>query len=216
MSDNELRSSAERWDERYSAQDRVWSGRANPLLREVAAWLEPGRALDVGCGEGGDAVWLAEQGWRVVGLDLSSVALERAADAAAERGVGERCTWVAGDVTDGSIASGLGTDGGFDLVTSHYVHEPVEVREAAWLAGANLTRPGGILLIVGHHPDDEPPPGRGPRDPSVLFTPEDVAEALSSARGVDVETSEMRERSAVGPDGPATRRDTVVIARRRP
>jgi SAM-dependent methyltransferase len=215
MTEGEFRSRAEHWDNKYSAQDRVWSGQANPVLREVAAWLEQGKALDVGCGEGGDAIWLAERGWTVVGLDLSSVALERAAAAAAERGVGERCTWVTGDVTDGSIASGLGTDGGFDLVTSHYVHEPVDVREAAWVAGANLTAPGGVLLVVGHHPDDEPPPGRGPRDPSVLFTPEEVAEALSAAGGLDVETSEVRERSVVGPDGPTMRRDTVVVARRR-
>lgn len=215
MTEGEFRSSAERWDHKYSARDGVWSGQANPVLREVAAWLAPGKALDVGCGEGGDAIWLAEHGWKVVGLDLSSVALEHAAGAASERGVGERCTWVVGDVTDGSIASGLGTDAGFDLVTSHYVHEPVEVREAAWVAGADLTAPGGILLVVGHHPDDEPPPGRGPRDPSVLFTPEEVAEALASAGGVDVETCETRERSVVGPDGPTTRRDTVVVARRR-
>src|SRR5665811_529907 len=73
--------------------------------------------------------------------------------AAAERGVGERCTWIAGDVTQGvvasGIASGIGTDGGFDLVTSHYLHEPPEVRAAAWLAETDLTAPGGVLLIVG-------------------------------------------------------------------
>jgi SAM-dependent methyltransferase len=215
VTEGEFRSSAERWDSKYSQAERAWSGKANPVLREVAAWLEPGRALDVGCGEGGDAVWLAEHGWTVVGLDLSSVALGRAAAAAAEKGVGERCSWVAGDVTDGSIASGLGTDGGFDLVSSHYVHEPTEVRQAAWLAAADLTAPGGTLLVVGHHPDDEPPPGRGPRDPSVLFTPDEVSEVLASAGGLDVETSEVRERAAVGPDGPTTRRDSVVVARRR-
>ncbi|HEY5434186.1 MAG TPA: class I SAM-dependent methyltransferase [Candidatus Limnocylindrales bacterium] len=214
----DLRSSAERWDRKYAERAALWSGHANPALREVAARLEPGTALDVGCGEGGDAVWLAERGWTVVGIDLSAVALERATAAAAERGVGERCTWIAGDVTQGvvasGIASGIGTDGGFDLVTSHYLHEPPEVRAAAWLAETDLTAPGGVLLIVGHHPDDEAPAGRGPRDPSVLFSPEEVAEALSAVRGLEVETSEMRERLADGPDGPITRRDTVVVARR--
>jgi SAM-dependent methyltransferase len=180
------------------------------VLREVAARLEPGTALDVGCGEGGDAVWLAEQGWTVVGIDLSTVALERAAAVAAERGVGERCSWIVGDVTRMVVAADIG----FDLVTSHYLHEPPEVRAAAWLAEANLTAPGGILLIVGHHPKDRAPAGRGPRDPSVLFSPDEVARALSAVRGLEVETSEMRPRSADGPDGPITRRDTVVVARR--
>ncbi len=215
MTEGDFRSSAERWDLRYSETDRVWSGHANPVLREVAAWLEPGTALDVGCGEGGDVIWLAEHGWRAVGLDLSSVALERAAAAATERGVGERCSWIVGDITDGGLASGMGTDGGFGLVTSHYVHEPADIRVDAWLAAADLTAAGGVLLIVGHHPDDEAPTGRGPRDPSVLFAPEEVEEALSSVRGLDVETSEMRERSVDEPDGPVTRRDTVVVARRR-
>ncbi len=226
MTDEPLRSSTERWDRKYSERGALWSGHANPVLREVAAQLEPRTALepctalDVGCGEGGDAVWLAERGWTVVGIDLSAIALGRAAAAAAERGVGERCTWVAGDVTQEVVRRGLLTQGivpsgvGFDLVTSHYLHEPPEVRAAAWLAEADLTAPGGVLLIVGHHPLDEAPTGRGPRDPSVLFTPDEVAEALAAVRGLEIETSEMRERLAEGPDGPITRRDTVVIARR--
>lgn len=216
MTEEPVRSNAERWDKKYAERDSLWSGHANPALREVVARLDPGTALDVGCGEGGDAIWLAEQGWTVVGLDLSSVALDRAASAAAARAVGDRCTWVAGDVTEGAMVAGIGTDAGFDLVTSHYVHEPPEVRKAAWLAEANLVAPGGVLLIVGHHPDDEAPLGRGPRNPVVLFTPDEVAEALSAARGIDVETSEVREQSVDGPVGPMTRRDTVVVARRRP
>jgi SAM-dependent methyltransferase len=214
MTDQPLRSSAERWDTKYSERKALWSGHANPVLRDVAARLEPGTALDVGCGEGGDAVWLAERGWTVVGIDLSAVALERGAVAAAERGVGERCTWVAGDVTLGNVATGIRTDGGFDLVTSHYLQEPPEVRAAAWLAEAQLTAPGGVLLIVGHHPQDEFPAGRGPRDPFVLFAPDEVAGALSAVPGLKVETREMRERSAEGPEGPITRRDTVVVVRR--
>ncbi len=214
MTESQQRSTPEKWDQRYSESDRVWSGKVNPTLREVAARLEPGTALDVGCGEGGDAVWLAEQGWTVVGLDLSTVALERAARAAEDAGVAERCTWVAGDATDPTIPERIGADARFDLVTTHYVHEPREVRLATWLAEAAATGPGGTLLIVGHHPDDEHPAGRGPRDPSVLFAPEEVEEALSSARGIDVETSDVRVRDATGPDGPLKRRDTVVVARR--
>ncbi len=150
-----------------------------------------------------------------MGLDLSQVALERAADAATTTGVEDRCRWVAGDVTDLGNPVGLGTDARFDLVTSHYVHEPREVRLAAWLAEANVVAPGGTLLIVGHHPDDEHPSGRGPRDPSVVFTPDEVEIVLAGVRGIDVETSEVRTRAQTTPEGTFTRRDTVVIARRR-
>lgn len=215
MTEPPLKSTRQRWDEKYAEAERVWSGKVNPTLREVAARLEPATALDVGCGEGGDAVWLAEQAWTVVGLDLSPVALERAAAAAAERGVGERCTWVAGDIEDANIPKRLGPDARFDLVTTHYVHEPRDVRAAAWLAEAAAVAPGGILLVVGHHPDDEHPPGRGPRDTSVLFTPDEVEAVLAGAGGLDVEEAEVRTRTQDTADGPLTRRDTVVIARRR-
>jgi SAM-dependent methyltransferase len=211
VTEEQWRSSAEKWDARYAGSGRLWSGKVNPVLREVAARLEPGTALDVGCGEGGDAVWLAEQGWTVVGIDLSAIALERAAAAAAERGVGERCSWVAGDVTRGVVVSG----NGFDLVTSHYLHEPPEVRAAAWLAEAELTAPGGVLLIVGHHPDDEHPAGRGPRDPSVTYLPQDVTAVLASVAGLAIQEAAVRERAIDGPEGPLTRRDTVVVARRK-
>jgi hypothetical protein len=150
----------------------------------------------------------------VVGLDLSTVALERAAAAAAERGVAARCTWVQGDITDDAVGARLGPDARFGLVSTHYVHEPVGTRTAAWLAEADLTAPGGVLLIVGHHPDDEHPAGRGPRDPSLTYIPEDVTAVLASVTGLEVEEAEVRERAVDGPDGPLTRRDTVVVAHR--
>ena len=214
MTGEELRSTAEKWDARYAESGQRWSGRVNPVLSEVAASLEPGTALDVGCGEGGDAVWLAEQGWTVVGLDLSAVALERAAAAAAARGVAARCTWVRGDITDDGIGPRLGTGARFDLVSTHYVHEPAGTRTAAWLAEADLTAPGGLLLVVGHHPDDEHPAGRGPRDPSLAYVPGDVTAVLASVTGLAIESADVRERAAEGPDGHITRRDTVVVARR--
>lgn len=214
MTEEDLRSNAEKWDERYAETPQRWSGKVNPSLKEAAAWLEPGTALDVGCGEGGDAVWLAEQGWTVVGVDLSAVALGRAAAAAVERGVAALCTWVQGDITDVAVGARLGPDARFDLVSTHYVHEPGGTRTAAWLAEADLTAPGGVLLIVGHHPDDEHPAGRGPRDPSVTYLPQDVTTFLASVAGLEIEEAEVRERAVDGPDGPLTRRDTVVVARR--
>lgn len=215
MTDEELRSNAEKWDARYAESPRRWSGKVNPVLSEVASRLEPGTALDVGCGEGGDAVWLAERGWTVVGLDLSAVALERAAAAAVERGAAARCTWVQGDITDAAVRARLGAGASFDLVATHYVHEPGGTRTAAWLAEAELTAPGGVLLIVGHHPNDEHPAGRGPRDPSLTYLPHDVTLVLASVPGLAIEEAGVRERETDGPDGPLTRRDTVVVARRK-
>jgi SAM-dependent methyltransferase len=214
VTEDELRSNAEKWDARYAETAQRWSGKANPLLREVAARLGPGTALDVGCGEGGDAIWLAERGWTVVGLDLSSIALGRAAAEAVERGVDARCTWIQGDITDEALGARLGPDARFNLVSTHYVHEPGGARTTAWLAEASLTAPDGVLLIVGHHPNDEHPAGRGPRDPSLTYLPEDVTAVLASVVGLEIEEAALRERRADGPDGPLTRRDTVVVARR--
>jgi len=214
VTEEELRSNAAKWDARYAQSEQRWSGKVNAVLREVAASLAPGAALDVGCGEGGDAVWLAERGWTVTGLDLSTIALERAGAAADEHGVAARCTWVQGDITDAAVGARLGPDARFDLVSTHYVHEPGGTRAAAWLAEAGLTARGGLLLVVGHHPSDEHPAGRGPRDPSLAYVPGDVTAVLASVTGLAIESADVRERAAEGPDGHITRRDTVVVARR--
>ena len=105
--------SQEFWDERYATHDHVWSGRPNPRLVEHATDLAPGLALDVGCGEGADVVWLAERGWRATGADLSVVALEKARKHAGEAGVADRTDWVhvdlvAGDPLPGDSGPGLG------------------------------------------------------------------------------------------------------------
>jgi 2-polyprenyl-3-methyl-5-hydroxy-6-metoxy-1,4-benzoquinol methylase len=137
------------WDERYSGTETVWSGRPNPqLVAEVAA-LTPGSALDVGCGEGGDVIWLAQQGWTVTGADFSANGLARAAGHAKAAGVGDRCDWWQVD------ARSFAPDGRqFDLVTSHFLHPPDAgmVDVARRLAGA--VAPGGHLLLVGHAPSE--------------------------------------------------------------
>jgi SAM-dependent methyltransferase len=135
------------WDERYSGEEQVWSGRPNAQLVTEASRLAPGTALDVGCGEGGDVIWLARQGWRVTGADFSAAGLARAARHAAEAGVADRVDWWQVDAR--RFAAG---ERRYDLVTTHFLHPPdggmVDVvgRLAAAVA------PGGHLLVVGHAP----------------------------------------------------------------
>ncbi|QIG43051.1 class I SAM-dependent methyltransferase [Nocardioides anomalus] len=135
------------WEERYAGPESVWSGDANPQLVAEAGRLTPGTALDVGCGEGGDVVWLARQGWRATGADFSANGLARAARHAEEAGVGERCDWWQVDARSFDPAGRT-----WDLVTTHFLHPPdhgiVEVTRR--LAGAVAT--GGHLLVVGHSP----------------------------------------------------------------
>ena len=107
---------ASRWEERYASVEQLWSGRPNGWLPELAVDWEPGAALEIGCGEGADVLWLAEHGWRVTGLDLSATAVGRLSREAERRGVASRVT---GRVHD--VEAGL-PEGPFDLVTSFYVH----------------------------------------------------------------------------------------------
>ena len=137
------------WEERYSGEQNVWSGEPNPQLVAEAAGLTPGTALDVGCGEGGDVIWLARQGWRVTGADFSANGLARAARNAEAAGVADRTDWWQVD------ARTFAADGrSYDLVTTHFLQPPdggmVDVTRR--LAGA--VAPGGHLLVVGHAPSD--------------------------------------------------------------
>jgi 2-polyprenyl-3-methyl-5-hydroxy-6-metoxy-1,4-benzoquinol methylase len=137
------------WDERYSGPEKVWSGNPNPQLVAEAAGLKPGTALDVGCGEGGDVIWLARQGWTVTGADFSANGLARAARHAEQAGVADRVDWWQVDAR-AFAASGRS----YDLVTSHYLHPPdggmVEVTRRL----AEAVAPGGHLLVVGHAPSE--------------------------------------------------------------
>jgi 2-polyprenyl-3-methyl-5-hydroxy-6-metoxy-1,4-benzoquinol methylase len=197
------------WDERYAASQRVWSGRPNLRLVELAAELTPGTALDVGCGEGADAVWLAERGWRVTGADVSPVALERAERHAADAGVGDRTAWRHVDLVAGDALPGRN-----DLVTAMFVHVPEEVFDRVYTAIGAAVRPGGLLLVAGHHPAERETDLRNPQLSHLLFPPERVTSLLTS--GWHVEVAEARTREQVK-DGAAVRAtDTVVLARRDP
>lgn len=195
------------WEERYRSAGRVWSGRVNAILAGVAAELPPGRALDLGCGEGGDAVWLAERGWQVVAVDVSATALQRAAEAASERNVAARIDFQRHDLNE------TFPDGTFDLVSAQYLHSPARLeREAVLRQAAEHVGPGGVLLIVDH---GAAPPWSQHHDHSFLG----VDEVLASLRLDHAQWTRVRaesvERETLGPsDEPATVTDNVMVLRR--
>ena len=132
------------WDERYGSATTIWSGNPNPHLVARVADLRPGTALDVGSGEGADAIWLAEQGWQVTGIDVSMVALERAAQLAAAAGqdVADRITWQQADILTWDPAPRQ-----FDLVSAQFMHLPRSAREVVYRRLAAAVRPDGSLLM---------------------------------------------------------------------
>ncbi|MFW7414521.1 FAD-dependent oxidoreductase [Demequina sp. SO4-18] len=197
------------WEGRYADSERSWSGRVNPTLASAVEGLTPGRALDLGCGEGADAIWLSQQGWQALGLDISGTAVARARAAAADAGaqaafqVADLATWQPAD--------------GFDLVTASFLHSPVDLPRTEVLARASAAvKPGGHLLLVTHV---APPPWADPEDSHhhAFLSARQEADAL----GLDAsEWEEVRvehvEREASGPDGqPGRLTDGVVLLRRR-
>ena len=180
--------SQEFWDERYAAHDHVWSGRPNPRLVEHATGLSPGVALDVGCGEGADVVWLAERGWHVTGADLSVVALEKARKHADEAGVAERTDWVHVD-----LLAGDPLPGDADLVSAMFVHVPEADFDRVYATIAGAVRSGGTLLVAGHHPAERDTDLRNPRLSHLLFAPERVTSLLDDGWRVDVADARTRD-----------------------
>ncbi|MEU6249471.1 class I SAM-dependent methyltransferase [Glycomyces sp. NPDC047010] len=194
------------WDERYASRERLFSGRPNPVLVMEAGGLAPGQALDVGCGEGADAVWLAEQGWRVTAIDLSRVALERAAAAGAH--VADRIAWSRGD-----LAATPPPAASFDLVTAQYFPILRTSGPEAVTGLLDAVAPGGTLLVVGHaRPADGHRPGGFDFDEYVH--PADVARRLGPEWRV--EADETRPRTTPPPEGSHHTHDTVLRARRSP
>ena len=196
------------WNARYASSSELWSGNPNPQLTAEVADPEPGRALDVGCGEGADAIWLASRGWLVTAVDISTVALARAAARAAGAGadIAQRITWLHADVTTWAPPAI------YALVSAQFMHLPSELRDLLHRRLAACVAPGGSLLIVGHHPSDLQTTARRPQTPGLLFAPADVAAILDSREWVIV-VSDARERGAVDPEGHSvTVHDTVLRA----
>lgn len=166
---------AQFWDERYGTDGAIWSGRPNRRLVEQVGDLPPGSALDVGSGEGADVIWLAQRGWQVTGVDVSAVALDRSRQRARDAGddVPGRITWRRADLLTWEPPQE------FDLVSAQYMHLPGPVELASLhrrLAAA--VRPGGTLLVVGHHPSDLVTLPERHGVPEMLFTAEQVASVL--------------------------------------
>ena len=200
------------WDERYGSAEQLWSGNPNQRLVEQVADLASGLALDVGCGEGGDAIWLAARGWQVVGLDVSPVALERAARHAVQVGdeVATRITWQQAD-----ILSWTPPPGQYDLVSAHFIHLPSAARESLHRRLAAAVRSGGTLLIVGHHPSDLETSAHRMNLPDFMYTAEQVAATLDPDEW-EIVVAGAPEREVRDPEGrPITIRDAVLRARRR-
>jgi SAM-dependent methyltransferase len=194
------------WDQMYRRHGhKAWDSEPNTMLSQVVADLAPGAALDMGCGKGADAIWLAQRGWRVTAVDISTVALDRgrAADTA------HQVTWLHTDM----LAWQPPTDA-FDLVSAHYLHIPPAERTAFFGRLAQAVRPKGTLLVVAHHPSDlETTIGR-PAIPDLFLTPEEVAASLAPGRW-ELIFSGTQPHGAMDREGRAvTIQDTVVQARR--
>ncbi|MER5866491.1 class I SAM-dependent methyltransferase [Kitasatospora sp. NPDC002040] len=194
------------WDERYGQSDRIWSGEPNAALVRETAGLTPGTVLELGSGEGGDAIWLARQGWRVTASDVSRVALARAAEHAGAEGVGDLIDWQQHDL---AVSFPAGT---YDLVTASFLYSPEMPRAEILRTAATAVAPGGTLLIIGHGP--WPDWHQGPRPDIDLPTPQQVLADLALPAW-QVLTCEEYERTQKGPDGePAVRIDNTLKLRR--
>ncbi|ASR37593.1 SAM-dependent methyltransferase [Prauserella marina] len=192
------------WEDRYGERDQLFSGDPNGVLVTEVTGLEPGQALDVGCGEGGDAIWLARQGWRVTAIDISKTALRRAAANSAD--LADRVAWTHGDLTTTPLPSRA-----FDLVSLQYFPLP-RGNPATLRTLLDTVVPGGNLLFVSHDISDlDPDPERG-FDPGDFFQPADAATLLDENWTVLVD--ETRPRNTPPPEGTRHTHDTVLRARR--
>lgn len=206
----EVRFTEQFWDERYRSAPSIWSGNVNRHLVSQASGLTPGEALDVGCGEGADALWLARQGWRVLAVDWSVVALERGAEYAAADLAGAQISWEQQDLAGWDPGSDR-----FDLVSSQFFHLPGTDRDALFVRLAAAVRHGGTLLIVGHHPHDLQTSMPRPDHPDLFYTGDQIA-ALLDPDVWTVVTNEAVGREVPDPDGiMITIHDAVFRAERR-
>jgi SAM-dependent methyltransferase len=209
------------WDSLYDDRPAIWSGNPNPhLVAEVEA-LPPGTALEVGAGEGADAIWLAARGWRVIAVDISTVALARASRDAARTGpdVAARIEWLHRDLMKWEPPSDH-----FDLVSVHFFHLAPEPRRVLFARLASAVVAGGTLLIVGHsshvrHHSTHDEPDHG-GDGSMMpvdyfFTGDEIAAQLDSEEWEIITNADVVRAGADLAEGPGHTRDIVLRARRR-
>ncbi|MDH6287655.1 MULTISPECIES: class I SAM-dependent methyltransferase [Rhodococcus] len=192
------------WDERYSQSDLVWGAPPNAVVVERVTSLPRGRALDLACGEGRNAHWLATRGWEVTGLDYSAVAVDKARRVAAEapRSVRERLDYRVADVTDTDLG------GEYDLVLMIYLHLAPEERLQVVNRAISALKPDGILMILGHDAVNLSQGVGGPQDAEILYTPDDLVNSFGGQLSVDVAERRFRETDA------GTAIDALVVAHR--
>jgi SAM-dependent methyltransferase len=194
------------WDRRYAGSELLWTAQPNRFLVAETSDLPAGRALDLATGEGRNAVWLAEQGWQVVGVDFSQVGLTKAEQLAADRGV--EVDWVEADLLEYRPEPRT-----FDLVLVFYLQVPKGDRQPILSAAAAAVAVGGALLLVAHDSSNLEHGHGGPKDANVLYTPEDVVRDLEGS-GLEIERAAVVERRVDTPEGERTALDSLVRARR--
>lgn len=204
-------SRAQHWEERYAGVDRLWSGRPNDWLPQLAADWEPGTALDIGCGEGADTLWLAERGWQVTAIDLSHTAVGRLRTQAEQAGLSARITASVCDASRGLPA------GPFDLATCFYVHGGPgdgHLLLGQLLAGAaQRLSPGGRLLVAVHAVN---PPWHTHAQARTYTATQVLDEIGQAIEGWEVVVAEERWREVQGPQGQSGRRADAVVCLRKP
>lgn len=194
------------WNDRYAATDLVWTAAPNRTFAAEVSSLPPGSALDLGAGEGRNAIWLAKEGWAATAVDFSDVALDKARQLAEASGV--EIEIVVADVT--SYTPPVDT---YDLVAVIYLHLPAKERTGVHRRAAAALAPGGTLIVLGHDTTNLTDGHGGPQDPEVLFTPDDVVSDLEPT-GLTVTKAERVHRTVTTPDGDRIAIDALVTARR--
>jgi SAM-dependent methyltransferase len=197
---------SEAWNRRYAGTDLIWTAQPNRFLVSETAGLTPGRALDVACGEGRNAVWLAEQGWQATGVDFSDVALGKAQALAEARGVA--VGWVQADVVEHRPH-----ERAYDLVIVFYLQLPEPDRRQALRAAADAVAVGGTFLLVAHDSSNLEHGHGGPQHPAVLYTSGDVIAHIDGS-GLVVERAGVVERPVETSDGKRVALDALVRAHR--
>lgn len=196
------------WEARYGASQQMWSGAPNAALADAVASLAPGRALDLGCGEGADVIWLAEQGWDATGIDISSVAIARAREAAVDARVDARFV-----ATDLSTWAG---DDEFDLVAASFFHSPVELERTRILrAAAQRVTFGGHLLVISHLGVPPTASGDHGQHPQFLSPDEEIAALELPGEEWLTVRAEARPRLARTRDGQEFALDDGIVLLRR-
>lgn len=192
------------WDRRYRDAELIWGAPPNAVVVDLCWGLRPGRALDLACGEGRNALWLADHGWTVTAVDFSQVAIDKARTVASRKGrsVRSRITWRCADVTTAELGEG------YDLALMVFLHLPAAQRRALLHRVADALAPDGALMVVGHDSTNPTEGYGGPQDPEILYSPDDLVADLAGR--LEIRVAERRKRLTEGGDAI----DAVLVATR--